>query len=145
MTSIAPMGTPVSGLRPPAWPMPLAALHALPSLVVTPVMPLPAHRAPVFGPNTGMIPLPDIACAVAVMATPLPVIDGTALPFGSAAGRGQAPTVDASRWRAGRIGVILGGAALVVTAIALLTTIVLRAPSAEPTASSAPAAEITPP
>ena len=140
MTSIAPMGTPVSGLRPPAWPMPLAALHALPSVVVTPIVGTPSNsmevqirphpashltpqqHAPIFGPNTGMIPVPQTwgepRADRAVMATPLPVID-------------------APRWRAGRIGLIFAGAALVVTAIALLTTIALRGPSAEPTASSA--------
>ena len=90
---------------PPKWPLPLAAMHAMPSVIVTPVA-MPAHHAPVFGPGTGMIPVPTDP---AVLAIALPEL--------------EAPRVR-SPWK--MFGLYAAGAAVLVTAVALLTTMALR-------------------
>ena len=136
--TVMPMASPIAGLTRPG--MPLVSLHGKPSVVMTPLhdpppggpapMNVPAamatvnpmHHAPIFGPGPGMIPVPQTpAEGLPVYAMPLPVI----------------PARPAAPRRRRRIGLYLFGAAVLVTAAALLTTIALR--SSEPAAGTRPA------
>ena len=102
-------------------PLPLTAMHAMRSVVLTPVG-MPLHRAPVFGPGTGMIPIPTDP---AVFAVALPVV--------------EAPR---SRWR--MVGRYAASAAVLVMAVALLTSIALGSSALETASLTPPPAAVSP-